>query len=144
MHIRQKHCEFCGQFFIPDRRIGNKQRCCPRPACRKLRKAASQATWAAKNEDYFKARYEDTKIWRAAHPEYQRERRKKIHEIQDAIPATSRIKSVRLLLPAEWFKDEIQDTMAQITVLDSDTYIITATGVRYKTRLAEAVPKGIS
>lgn len=118
MHIRQKHCEFCGQFFIPDRRIGNKQRCCPRPACRKLRKAASQAKWAAKNEDYFKARYEDTKVWRAAHPEYQRERRKKIHEIQD--------------------------TMAQITVLDSDTYIITATGVRYKTRLAEAVPKGIS
>lgn len=144
MHIRQKHCEFCGRFFTPDRRIGNKQRCCYRPECRKLRKAASQAAWSAKNDDYFKYRYENTKIWRAARPEYQRQRRKKIREIQDSIPGLTRMKSVRLLLPATWFKNEIQDTMALITVIDSDTYISTATGVRYKTRLVEAPPDGIS
>jgi hypothetical protein len=140
MHTRQKHCEFCGRFFFPDRRIGNKQRCCKRPECRKLRKAASQAAWALKNEDYFKCRYENTKIWRAAHPGYQRERRKKIREIQDAIPDSTRLKSVRLLVPATWFKSEIQDTMALITVIDSETCISTAAGVRYKTRFAETVP----
>ena len=140
MHIRQKHCEFCGRFFIPDRRTGNRQRSCQRPECRKLRKAASQAAWASKNNDYFKDRYENTQIWRAAHPGYQRQRRRKIREIQDAIPDSSRIKSVRLLVPAAWFKSEIQDTMALITVIDSETCISTAAGVRYKTRLAAAFP----
>lgn len=140
MRIRQKHCEFCGRFFTPDRRIGDKQRSCPRPECRKLRKAASQATWSTENDGYFKDRYEKTKSWRAAHPGYQRERRKKIREIQDAIPDSTRLKSVRLLVPATWFKNEIQDTMALITLIDSDTYISTGTGVRYKTKLAEAFP----
>lgn len=140
MHTRQKHCDFCGRFFTPDRRTGNKQRSCPRPECRKLRKAAAQAAWASKNRDYFKNRYENTKRWREEHPGYQRQRRKMAGEIQDEIPASTSMKSVRLLLPAEWFKNGIQDTMAVITLIDSDTYISTAKGVRYKTRLAEAVP----
>lgn len=68
MHTRQKNCEFCGRFFIPDCRIGSKQRSCARPDCRTLRKAAAQAAWVSKNSDYFKGRYATTKKWREEHP----------------------------------------------------------------------------
>jgi hypothetical protein len=37
----------------------------------------------------------------------------------------------------KWFKNEIQDTMVKIILIDSETYISTAAGVRYKTRLAQ-------
>lgn len=127
MHTRQKHCEFCGRFFIPDRRVGNKQRSCYRSECRKKRKAAAQAAWVSKNKDYFKGRYENTKQWRKDHPGYQRQQRKKSREIQDTIPCTSPMKSVRLLLPEQWFKRGIQDTSAVITFLDSNSYKCTGT-----------------
>jgi len=140
MHTRQKHCEFCGRFFIPDRRTGNRQRCCLRPQCCKKRKAASQTAWVLKNSDYFKDRYEITKKWREEHPGYQRQRRKKRYEIQDEIPSSSPMKSVRLLVPVKWFKDGIQDAKAVVTVIDSDTCVCTDRGVRYKTRLAEVIP----
>lgn len=140
MHTRQKHCEYCGRFFIPDRRIGDRQKSCSRPECRKMRKGASQAAWVSRNVDYFKGRYANTKQWREKNPGYQRQRRKKRREIQDGIPDSSSMKSVRLLLPVTWFKSEIQDTKVVITIIDSDTYIGTDRGVRYKTRLAEAFP----
>lgn len=137
MSTRRRHCEFCGRFFIPDCRVGKKQRCCSRPECRKARKRASQASWAAKNPGYFTGRYENTRCWRGAHPDYQRQWRRKFREIQDTIPEVTGRKSVRLLLPAKWFKDEIQDTMVRITLIDSETCISTAPGVRYKTRLSQ-------
>ena len=140
MYTRQKHCEFCGRFFIPDRRIGSKQRSCSCPECRKQRKAASQSAWVSKNSDYFKGRYENTKKWREEHPGYQRQRRKNRREIQDEIPSLPSMKSVRLLLPVTWFKSEIQDTMTVITIIDSDTCACMDRGVRYKTRLAEVIP----
>jgi hypothetical protein len=42
-----------------------------------------------------------------------------------------------LLLPLKWFKDDIQDTMVKITLIDSETYLGTAGEVIYKTRLAK-------
>jgi hypothetical protein len=58
-------------------------------------------------------------------------------DIQDAIPDLTARKSVRLLLPLKWFKDDIQDTMVKITLIDSETYLGTAGEVIYKTRLAK-------
>jgi len=59
-----KHCEFCGRFFIPDPRVGNRQRACSRPECGKARKRASQQTWLAHEPDYFSGRYSYVKEWR--------------------------------------------------------------------------------
>lgn len=140
MVTRQKRCEFCGRFFTVDRRLGTRQRSCGRPECRRARKRASQAAWLKKNPDYFKGRSDNTRQWRHAHPGYQQRRRQKIHEIQDSIDSPSPMKSVRLLIPAKWFKDEIQDTRVTLTLLDSTTYISTAAGVSYKTRLTNAAP----
>ena len=107
MVTRQKRCEFCGRFFTVDRRLCTRQRSCGRPECRRARKRASQAAWLKKNPDYFKGRSDNTRQWRHAHPGYQQRRRQKIHEIQDSIDSPSPMKSVRLLIPAKWFKYEI-------------------------------------
>jgi hypothetical protein len=137
MGTRQKHCEFCGHFYTPDRRVGKRQRSCPRTECKRKRKRASQTAWTKKNQWYFKGRYDTTRRWLGAHPGYLRQRRAKRRDIQDEIPELTSRKSVRLLVPAKWFKSDIKDTMAVITIIDSDTYIGTATGVIYKTRLAK-------
>lgn len=137
MGTRQKHCEFCGRFYTPDPRLGERQRCCSRPECKRLRKRASQASWTKKNKGYFQGRYGNTRLWLEAHPGYLRQRRRMRRDIQDAIPDLTARKSVRLLLPVKWFKDDIQDTMVKITLLESDTYLGTAGEVIYKTRLAQ-------
>jgi hypothetical protein len=137
MSTRQKHCAFCGHFFTFDRRVSKRQRCCSRPECRRTRKRASQEAWTAKNRGYFRGRYDNTRRWLESHPGYLRRRRRKLRDIQDKIPELSPIKSVRLLLPAKWFKSDIQDTMVQITVIDSETYLGTEGEVIYKTRLAQ-------
>jgi len=140
MITRQKHCEFCGRFFTPDRRVGKRQRSCSRPECKRARKKASQATWTKKNQGYFNGRYDNTRQWLEAHPGYLRQRRRKLRDIQDERPELTARKSVRLLVPVKWFKNDIQDTMAVITMVDSDTYIGTERRVIYKTRLTEALP----
>jgi hypothetical protein len=138
MGTRQKHCEFCGRFFTPDARLGERQRCCSRPECKRLRKRTSQASWTKKNKGYFQGRYGNTLLWLEAHPGYLRQRRRRMRrDIQDAIPDLTARKSVRLLLPLKWFKDDIQDTMVKITLIDSETYLGTAGEVIYKTRLAK-------
>jgi hypothetical protein len=144
MVARQKRCEFCGRFFTPNRRVGNRQRSCGRTECKKARKTAAQQTWVNNNPGYFKGRYDNTRRWRRAHPDYQRQRRQKIREIQDETARETPVKSVRLLVPAKWFKDEIQDTMVTLTLLDTATYISTVAGVRYKTRCTPATADGIS
>lgn len=52
-----KKCEFCGRFFVPDPRVGNRQRACSHPECKKARKRESQQKWAADNPGYFADRY---------------------------------------------------------------------------------------
>jgi hypothetical protein len=88
-----------------------------------MRKASAQEAWVSKNAGYFKGRYENTKRWREEHPDYRRSR-----VIQDEIPSPIPMKPVRLLLPAAWFKEGIQDTKAVLTIIDSTTYACTATG----------------
>ncbi|EKD26565.1 MAG: hypothetical protein ACD_79C01124G0003 [uncultured bacterium] len=81
-----KNCQYCGRFFKPHPRLGNRQKCCDNPACKKKRKKESQKNWTAKNPDYFKGLYAETKEWRKKNQgRYQRKWRKKHREIQDSI-----------------------------------------------------------
>ena len=52
----QRKCLCCQLFFDVDQRIGERQRYCPKPDCRRASKAASQAAWLAKphNQGYFR------------------------------------------------------------------------------------------
>ena len=76
----QRKCMCCQLFFDVDQRIGERQRYCPKPDCRRASKAASQAAWLAKphNQDYFRDPVHVARVqaWRAQHPGYSRAKRR--------------------------------------------------------------------
>ena len=106
---QQKRCVYCGRYFRPDKRIGDRQKVCKDRGCRARRKKDSQRRWLESNPRYFTGRYDFVKQWRKEHPDYQRRWRAKRREIQDEIPPAKPIRTIRLVIPAEWFKGEIQD-----------------------------------
>jgi hypothetical protein len=71
----QKVCEVCQDYFIADQRVGDRQRVCGKPACKKERKRRAQRRWVEQNPGYFRGRYPNTKDWLAAHPGYLRQYR---------------------------------------------------------------------
>jgi len=96
-----KRCLFCGRYFIPDRRVGHRQKSCPRPECRKARKKAAQEAWLKKNPDYFAGFYEAyVKPWR-----------KRRRMIKDEIPSSKPLQRLIILIPDDkvgMIKDEIR------------------------------------
>ena len=106
---QQKRCVYCGRYFKPDKRVGERQKACKDRECRARRKKDSQRRWLESNPGYFRGRYDFVKQWRKEHPDYQRRWRAKRREIQDEIPPAKPIRTIRLVIPAEWFKGEIQD-----------------------------------
>ena len=52
----KRPCRICRQWFLPDARVGKRQRACKKPECQKARRQRSQARWRRKNPDYFHAR----------------------------------------------------------------------------------------
>lgn len=75
-----KRCEFCGRFFVPDSRVGDRQRACSRKECKGARKQSAQQRWCSDNPGYFCGRY----------PELKERRHKQLslglEVIQDTIP----------------------------------------------------------
>ena len=64
-------CRYCGNSFVPDRRVGNRQKTCS-IACQRLRKKENNRVFTEKNPGYWSQRYEEVKRWRQRHPDYQR------------------------------------------------------------------------
>jgi hypothetical protein len=62
-----KQCRFCGCWFRPDPRVGNKQIACFRRECQQERHRQSDARWRANNPDHFQGRlhYLNHKNWLA-------------------------------------------------------------------------------
>ena len=96
----EKRCQFCGRFFIPDYRVGERQKACRRVECGQVRKRLAQKAWCAKNPGYFQGRYPYVKEWR---------QRKKAtvrssggpEMIQDEIPPSKPLLRLILLIPGE-------------------------------------------
>lgn len=86
MMAGKKQCSCCGRMFVPDRRVGARQKTCS-AACRKIRKNDSNKRFRRKNPDYWLGRYEVVKAWRQEHPDYQREWRRKRKERRMAVSA---------------------------------------------------------
>ena len=57
-------CAYCGQYFMPDVRVGIRQKACFQPACKNIRKKDAQRRWCDKNPGYFQGRYPYVKAWR--------------------------------------------------------------------------------
>lgn len=74
-----RKCMVCGDVFVPDPRVGSKQKVCGREKCRKERKRRADARWRAANPGYrdqkkmrvWAAQYPRYwRAWRAGHPDY--------------------------------------------------------------------------
>lgn len=75
-----KQCEFCGKFFVPDPRVGVRQRACSRSSCKDARKQSAQRRWVDANPGYFCGRYPELKERR------HKQRTLAAQMIQDKIP----------------------------------------------------------
>jgi hypothetical protein len=101
-----KHCEFCGRFFVPDSRVGDRQRACFRPECQDARKQSSKRAWRARETPagYFAGRYSYIKEWRNK----RQQARDKV--IQDEIPPTKPVVKLVFWVPVtrlSMIQDEI-------------------------------------
>ncbi len=79
MMADKNRCQCCGAMFVPDRRVGLRQKTCSVP-CRKARKRDNNQRFRRNNPGYWHGRYSVVKAWRKDHPDYQktwRRRRKK-------------------------------------------------------------------
>ena len=79
--MAERRCHYYGRLFVPDPRVGNRQKACSN-TCQRLRKRENNRVFREKNPEYGRApeRYEYLKEWRRKHPDYQRrwrERRKR-------------------------------------------------------------------
>jgi len=102
-----KHCEFCGRFFVPDPRVGNRQRSCFRPECQEARKRSSKRAWRERETPcgYFAGRYAYLKEWR------RKRRLASAGVIQDEMPPAKPVLKLVLWLPAmrvAMIQDEIR------------------------------------
>lgn len=79
MMAGENRCQCCGRMFVPDRRVGARQKTCS-AACRNDRKSESNRRFRRKNPGYWLGRYEVVKEWRQEHPDYQKEWRRRRKE----------------------------------------------------------------
>ena len=49
----KRPCSICRRWFVPDRRVGRRQRACSASACQIARHSRTQASWRRRNPDYF-------------------------------------------------------------------------------------------
>jgi hypothetical protein len=84
MMVGKNYCQCCGMMFVPDRRVGLRQKTCS-VACRKVRKSESNKRFGRKNPDYWLGRYDVVKAWRKDHPDYQKTWRRKRKERRMAL-----------------------------------------------------------
>lgn len=61
MNRDPKICLVCRTVFIPDSRVGQRQKVCKNMSCQLERKHLAQKQWIGQNPDYFKGRYPQLK-----------------------------------------------------------------------------------
>lgn len=52
----RRPCRYCGRWFTPDKRVGERQISCAKAQCRQERKTEAQSKWLARNPEYFHER----------------------------------------------------------------------------------------
>lgn len=119
-----KQCHYCGRYFVPDKRVGARQKSCGRAECRQKRKKQAQRQWCDKNPGYFKGDYWRIKQWR----QQKKQSRESSPEpkdntsrmIQDKIPPSKPYQQLVLLIP-ETLTGVIQDEI-RLRRVDGSTF----------------------
>jgi hypothetical protein len=110
--VAERKCHYCGGVFVPDPRVGNRQKACS-VVCQKLRKQDNNRLYREKNPDYWKNHYEDhVKPWRKKHPDYQRQWRQQRKAQPKAPPSEIQAerlrKAIELTGRTQFYLREIQ------------------------------------
>jgi len=116
-----KRCYFCGRYFRPDPRVGERQKACRRAPCRKARKILAQHRWTERNPGYFRGRYPYVKQWRAGRCGAPRP------VIQDEIPSKKPLYRMIFLIPGGLRRGMIQDEIL-LERIDRTTFMATGPG----------------
>lgn len=53
--LKKRPCRVCRRWFSPDARLGDRQKTCGRPECRREWHRRKCAEWNGKNRDYFRS-----------------------------------------------------------------------------------------
>ena len=104
---KTKVCMVCKKSFIPDPRVGDRQKVCKNLHCQRQRKKLAQKQWLLKNPDYFKRRYPQLKEqilnYQKSHSQ---QADKKAITIQDELIGYNN-KLLRILNKARTIQDEL-------------------------------------
>jgi hypothetical protein len=92
--VAERRCHYCGRLFVPDPRVGNRQKACS-VACQRLRRRENNRAFTEKNPGYWSQRYEEVKQWRQRHPDYQRRWRQKRKAQPKATPSEIQAEKLR-------------------------------------------------
>jgi hypothetical protein len=77
--VRRKRCPYCRGLYIPDPRVGSRQRVCGKNQCQARRKQDSQRRWSEKHRHYWEVHQvegESRKAFREAKAAYMRKYRR--------------------------------------------------------------------
>lgn len=77
MQHQPKACQFCGDRLTHHPKVGLRQIACKRHECQRARKRANLKSFCLTDSGY---KYENVRRYRASHPDYQRQWRKKRKE----------------------------------------------------------------
>lgn len=112
--MKRKRCCYCKSLFIPDPRVGQRQKTCGDHLCQKAHKAQNNARWRKRNPDYARNDYPRLKEWLDQHPGYLKEYRQTYPEYvkknREAQRLRDRSKKLRLDI-----QDEIKRQAPEIT-----------------------------
>lgn len=103
--MKSKRCRYCKRLFIPDPRVGDRQKTCGDPLCQKAHKVENNALWRSRNPDHFRKDYPRVKEWLDQHPGYLKQYREThpeyVKKNREAQRVRDRRKKLRLDIQAE-------------------------------------------
>jgi hypothetical protein len=115
--MKQKKCPYCRIFFAPDPRVGQRQKTCGNPSCKKALKAKNNARWRKENPDCCRNDYPRIKQWLDHHPGYLQHYRKNhpeyVHKNRQAQRLRDRRKKLLLDIQAQ-IKNQLPETIEQL------------------------------
>ena len=72
---RRKECRYCGRWFVPDARVGHRQKRCFQEECRRAENRRKARKYIACNPDILKSLRAKMRVWAKAYPHYWRQYR---------------------------------------------------------------------
>lgn len=117
----KKKCAHCGCRFVPDPRVGRRQKRCFKEECRLALNRKKQRKWIKLHPDFLAARKAKVRAWAKAYPNYwcQYRRKRPYYKKEDNIRRATSLKKQRRSAKLTSIRVLAVDRLHQIQGLDS-------------------------